>query len=65
MALVVLGIGWYIAICIIIGVVAGIWLDGKVNTKPIFSVFGLIVGLATGIYGAYRMLLPFIKKGHS
>lgn len=63
MALVVLGIGWYIAICIIIGVVAGIWLDGKVGTKPIFSVIGLVLGSFTGTYGAYRTLLPFIRKG--
>lgn len=63
MAAVVLGIGWYVAICIIIGVVAGSWLDDKVGTKPIFSVIGLALGSFTGTYGAYRMLLPFIRKG--
>ena len=61
--------GWYIGICIILGVVAGVWLDSKLNTKPALVIVGLIIGIVVAFYGVYRMLLPFIgnkqNKGNS
>ena len=52
------GIGWYIALCILLGVLGGWWLDGRLHTKPIFVIVGLILGLVLAVYGAYRMLVP-------
>ncbi len=57
-----IGVGWYVGICIVLGVVGGLWLDNKLNTKPIFVIVGLILGVITAFYGVYRMILPNINK---
>ena len=49
--------GWYIGLCIFLGVWGGVWLDSRLNTAPFLVIAGLIVGLAIAIYGVYRMLL--------
>jgi ATP synthase protein I len=63
------GIGFFIAISIILGVLGGRWLDYKFNTKPILVIVGLILGIAVAFYGVYNMLRPFIgnkqNKGSS
>ena len=40
-----LGVGFYIAFCIIIGVLGGLWLDRRFHTEPIFLLIGLVLGL--------------------
>jgi len=55
------GVGWYIGFCIILGVVAGGWLDSKLNTKPVLVIVGLILGVIIAFYGTYRMILPNIS----
>ena len=57
-----LGAGWFFAACIIIGVVIGRWADGVTGLEPIFTLAGIIVGLAVALVGGYRMLMPFIKR---
>jgi uncharacterized membrane protein YfcA len=57
-ALRLIGVGWYIAVCIILGAVAGLWLDSKLDTS-LFWIIGLILGIVIAFYGVYRMLLPF------
>lgn len=54
-----LGIGWFLAISILLGVLGGLWLDNKLGTKPVFLIAGIFLGLATAGYGAYQMLKPF------
>lgn len=61
-ALRLLGVGWYIGVCIVLGVWGGLWLDDRLNTSPIFVIVGLILGVALAIYGVYRMLLPNIDR---
>ncbi len=56
------GVGWYIGVCIVLGVVAGLWLDNKFNTQPILVIVGLILGVIVAFYGVYRMILPNISK---
>ena len=56
-----IGVGWFIGISILLGVLGGLWLDSKFNTKPLFVIFGLILGLIVAGYGVYQMLLPLIK----
>ena len=60
-ALGLIGIGWYIAVCIVLGVVAGLWLDGQANTEPLFTLLGLGLGLAAAGWGGYRMLMDVLK----
>ena len=62
MALRVVGVGWYIGICIVLGVWGGLWLDSKLNTRPILVIVGLILGIVVAFYGVYRMILPNINK---
>lgn len=57
------GIGFYIAGCIILGVVLGVWLDSKLNTGPLFILLGLAFGLFTAFFGTYRMLLVVLGGG--
>lgn len=58
----VLGIGWYVVIAIVLGLLGGSWLDGKLNTRPFFTIAGLIIGIAVAVYGAYQMFIPFIRN---
>jgi len=57
-----IGVGWFVGISILGGVVGGLWLDNKFGTKPILVIVGLIFGLIVAFYGVYRMLLPLIRN---
>jgi F0F1-type ATP synthase assembly protein I len=56
------GIGFYIAGCIVLGVVFGVWLDRKVDIRPLFTLLGLGLGLFAAFFGTYRMLLLTLKE---
>lgn len=56
------GVGFFIAGSIVIGITLGRWLDNRLNTKPILVIAGLILGIIVAIYGVYRMLLPLLGK---
>jgi ATP synthase protein I len=56
------GVGFYIGTCILLGIFAGRWLDGKLNTEPLFMIAGLLFGLILAIYGVYQMLRPLISS---
>ena len=58
------GVGFFIGACILLGVFAGLWLDGKLNTKPIFMIVGLLIGLVVAVYGVYQMLRPLMSNKH-
>ena len=60
-ALRLVGVGFFIGISIVLGVVAGLWLDSIFNTKPALVIVGLILGLVVAAYGVFRMLLPLIS----
>jgi ATP synthase protein I len=61
-ALRLVGMGWYVGICIVLGVWGGLRLDEKFHTKPILTIVGLILGIVVAFYGVYRMLLPTMGK---
>ena len=54
------GVGFFIAACILLGTFAGLWLDGKLDTKPLFMIGGLLVGLMVAFYGMYQMIRPLM-----
>jgi ATP synthase protein I len=60
-ALSLIGVGWYIGLSIVAGVLGGLWLDDRVNTKPLFVIIGLILGIVVAVYGVYRMVEPLLK----
>ena len=56
------GVGFFIAACILLGTFGGLWLDGKLNTKPFFMIAGLVFGLFVAVFGVYQMLRPLISN---
>jgi F0F1-type ATP synthase assembly protein I len=58
-----IGIGWYFAICIVVGVVGGLLLDRVAGSAPLFSLLGLLLGLVIAFYGGYRMLMEVVRPG--
>ena len=57
-----LGMGFYIAIAIVLGIWGGHWLDGKFNTGPLWLIIGLFLGIAVAVLGVFNMLKPFIES---
>ena len=51
------GVGWYVAICIAGGVLAGYYLDGVLDTSPVVTLLGLALGITLAVIGLYRMLM--------
>lgn len=56
-----IGIGWYFAVCIVVGVVGGVLLDRVADTSPLLTLLGLVFGLFTAFYGGYRMLMDVLQ----
>lgn len=59
-ALRLLGIGWYLALCIALGVGGGVWLDRQLGITPLFTFVGLFLGMAAAFYGGYRMIVEYV-----
>jgi len=61
-----LGIGWYVALCILSGVFGGVWLDQQLGLEvPVFALLGLSVGIALAGFGTYRMLVAVLSEGRA
>ena len=61
-----LGIGWYFAVCVVGGVLLGRWLDGLLDTAPVFALIGTFSGLGMALFGGYRMLTErLLKRGRT
>jgi len=59
-ALRLVGIGWYVALCIALGAGGGVWLDRRFDLDPLLTLVGLFLGLGLAFYGGYLMLLDVI-----
>ena len=58
------GVGWYVALCIVGGTLGGLWLDRKLETLPAFTLAGVLVGGGVAFYGTYKMVLPLVKNSY-
>ena len=56
-----IGIGWYVAVCIVAGVVGGVFLDRTAGTDPLLTMLGLGLGLVLAFYGGYQMLMEVLR----
>ncbi len=59
----VVGIGWYVAACILLGALGGRWLGQKLASgsgEVTLTIAGLLLGLVLAFFGIYRMLIPII-----
>lgn len=45
---------------LLVGLFGGKWLDGYLSTSPLFLIIGMLLGLATGVYGIFRTLKKFL-----
>ncbi|MFH1848348.1 MAG: AtpZ/AtpI family protein [Candidatus Omnitrophota bacterium] len=50
-------IGLTIVIPIILGILAGVYMDKRLGLKGIFTVAFLLIGIAGGFYSAYKQIL--------
>ncbi len=69
-AFALVGFGFSFAMWIGGGAYLGHWLDGKYGTEPVLTVALLLMGLAIGLYDAYRRLRALVavnndKNGNS
>ncbi len=56
------GVGWYVAVCIIGGLGVGLWLDRKLDMIPVFTLAGILFGTVLAFYGIYRLVLPLMTN---
>ena len=61
-ALKFLGIGWFVALCLLGGTMAGLWLDEFFGLSPVITIIGLITGLIMAGIGTYRMLISILTQ---
>ena len=57
-----MGLGFYVAICIVGGVVGGLQLDRLLDTGRLFAMLGLFAGLALAFTGSYLLLMEVLNK---
>lgn len=55
------GIGWYVATCIVAGGVGGLWLDRRLGLSPLLTLVGIALGLLVAGFGMYRMLMAVLE----
>ena len=62
-----MGLGWYVAACIILGVLGGLGLDSLVGTTPLFILLGTVLGTILAFWGLYKMVRPVLygSKGRN
>jgi F0F1-type ATP synthase assembly protein I len=51
------GVGIQFAIAVVLFAFAGIWLDRKLGTSPLFVLLGVFVGAGAAFYSMYRKLM--------
>jgi F0F1-type ATP synthase assembly protein I len=49
----VLDLGMRLGLSVVIGVVAGVLLDNWANTRPLFTLIGVAVGIAAAMYSIW------------
>lgn len=49
------GIGYYLIIPLLAGLGLGIFLDHKFETKPFFTIIGIIIGVIGTFYNLFRV----------
>lgn len=56
------GLGWYVAVCIVLGVVGGLGLDKLIGTKPLFILLGTLLGTIAAFWGLYKLVQPVLNS---
>ena len=61
LALRLAGLGWYVALSIVFGVVGGLGLDKLAGTIPLFTLLGTLLGSEVAFWGLYKMVQPLLN----
>ena len=61
LALRLTGLGWYVALCIVFGVMGGLKLDDIAGTIPLFTLLGTLLGSVVALWGLYKMVQPLLN----
>jgi hypothetical protein len=59
------GIGWYIAVCILLGALGGRWIGQQLefsSSEVICTLLGLFLGLIVAFFGVYRMVKAIVSN---
>ena len=62
LALRLMGVGWFVAASVVIGIVGGYWLDKWLGTTIVFTIIGVVLGTTVAFYGLYRMVQPLMDN---
>lgn len=57
------GLGFEIVVPIVLGLLLGLWLDGRWGTRPWLAVVGILLGIGAGFYNFFRVVLGMTKGG--
>lgn len=57
-----IGVGWYVAICIGGGAAGGLWLGNKFQSSTLFTLLGIAIGIGLAMLGMCRMLVAVLAK---
>ncbi len=54
--------GFVLLFTVLVGTLAGYWLDQRLGTTPIFVVVGFAIGGSSGAIGCWRLMARFLRK---
>lgn len=47
---------------VLVGILAGRWIDQSLGTMPLFLIIGLFLGLGAGVFGFIRFIRHFLGE---
>ena len=56
-----LGVGSGFGICVGLGVFLGVLADHALNSSPLLTLLGLVVGIFVGAVSAYQVIRPYTR----
>ncbi len=56
-------VGIEVVVPVLVLMFAGYWIDGRLSSGPWFLLIGALAGIALGLYGLLRRLLPQRGRG--
>jgi F0F1-type ATP synthase assembly protein I len=56
-----MNLGWTMAFSLVIPLLAGIWLDRKLGTMPLFTLVGTVLGILAATVGVARSTLRIFR----
>jgi F0F1-type ATP synthase assembly protein I len=51
-----MGIGWFLAVSVVVGTLGGVYTDRWLGTTPWLTLLGIALGMGAGFVGVFRTL---------